>query len=81
VITIKKISAKEKCDIKGGFGPMAAWVTIMGITLGVQTLMSVVSTFTSNNEQQTQKSSYSSSKQKSMYIRMSPFPARTTINS
>ncbi|MDR0739539.1 MAG: hypothetical protein LBF00_01465 [Mycoplasmataceae bacterium] len=75
------MSESEKKQINGGIGPMMLWVIIMGVTMGINTLVNTIKTFSESDEQSSgqKKNQYSASKSKSGYIRMSAFPSRSNI--
>lgn len=78
---MKKINENQKREIYGGVGPMMLWVGIMGGVMIAQTVASTITSICDNFQQHdsTNKSGVSTSKKNSMYMRVSPFPARSAV--
>ena len=77
-----KLTLNRKKTISGGAGVMAAWITIMGVAMLGNLIASTITSVTdkvTTTDNQSKSYSYSSSK-KSMYMRMSPFPARSVVS-
>jgi hypothetical protein len=79
-----KLNEQTKKEIHGGIGPMMLWVIIMGVIMAVQTAVDVGTTLcasgnsgsSSNNNN---KSNSYTSKHGMGYMRLSPFPARSSM--
>ena len=74
---MKKINTKDKASIKAG----SAWTTMMGVSVLGGVANSIVNTvlgYTIKDESNSSNSTQGSKKQ-STYIRLSPYPNRTTV--
>jgi hypothetical protein len=78
---MKKLDKKQKQEICGGIGPMMLWVAIMGTVMVTQTIVSTITSITDNFSQHNDDNKYGSyaHKKNSMYMRVSPFPARSAM--
>ncbi len=77
-----KLTLNKKKSINGGAGVMAAWIAIMGVAMLGNIIASTITSVTDKvtaSDNQAKSYSYSNSK-KSMYMRMSPFPARSVVS-
>lgn len=79
---MKKINEQKKKEIYGGIGPMMLWVGIMGGVMIAQTIVSTITSITDNFQQHNDvnKANNTSYKKNSMYMRVSPFPARSAVS-
>ena len=79
---MKKMSQTTKKEVYGGIGPMMLWVAIMGSVMVAQTVVSTVTDICDrfNQNGSDNKSNASAYKKNSMYMRVSPFPARSAMS-
>jgi hypothetical protein len=79
---MQKINEQQKKNIYGGIGPMMLWVGIMGGVMIAQTIISTITSVCDNfqSHDANNKSNASTSKRNSMYMRVSPFPARSAVS-
>jgi hypothetical protein len=79
---MKKINEQQKKELSGGIGPMMLWVGIMGAVMVAQTVTSIISSVCDHYDQNggNNKTGSSAYKKNSMYMRVSPFPARSAMS-
>jgi hypothetical protein len=79
---MKEIKLEDKKEINAGIGEMMAWIAIVGVSMLISGVTDMVQALNSQQEStrtHTTKTSKSSTYRKNGYLRISPFPSKTSF--